>query len=89
MYRALLLLAAWLIPAVAWAEDAPTFYADSASGCRLGTFYPETGLTVRWSGPCAGGKAEGRGIAEWQRDGAFWARTEGEYHGGCAKGAVP
>jgi len=72
----------------AWADSQPTFYKDSSSGCAVGTFLPEAEMSVRWIGPCVGGKAQGRGIAEWTLAGKFHSRSEGQYRAGLREGRV-
>lgn len=72
----------------AWADDTPTFFADPATGCRLGSFYPQPGLVPHWSGRCANGFAEGPGIAEWQLNGQLNGRNEGTYHAGLREGRI-
>jgi hypothetical protein len=74
--------------AAAWADDKPTFFADPATGCRLGSFHPESGMVPHWSGACTGGFAEGPGTAEWQINGQFNSRNEGTYHAGLREGRV-
>ena len=69
------------------ADDTPTFITDPASHCAVGTFYPEAGLVPQWSGACAGGKADGPGIAEWQTNGKFSGRNEGTFHAGLLEGS--
>jgi hypothetical protein len=70
----------------AWADETPTFIADPASHCSVGTFYPQAGLVPRWSGACVGGKADGPGIVEWQINGTFNGRNEGSFHAGLLDG---
>lgn len=86
MLRRLLALVLCLAALPAWADDTPTFFADPASHCSVGTFYPLPALAVRWTGGCAGGKAEGAGVAEWQNAGKFWVRIEGTFHTGLVEG---
>jgi hypothetical protein len=88
MRRALIAVLGVILPSFAWADSQPTFIKDAKSGCAVGTFHPEAGLAVQWTGPCVGGKAQGRGIAEWSVGGKFSARSEGDYHGGLLEGRV-
>lgn len=67
-------------------DDTPTFVTDPASHCSVGTYHPDPRDSVRWSGACAAGKAQGQGIAEWQTAGAFVARFEGTFNGGLLEG---
>ncbi len=75
-----------LLPGLAWADGAPTFYPDARTGCRVGTFLSQPQLTVQWNGPCVDGKAQGRGIAEWSSAGKLAKRIEGEYRAGLSEG---
>lgn len=74
-----------VFPGLAFA-DTPTFYKDPTSGCQVGTFKPDPQLSVRWNGPCVGGKAQGRGIVEWSLAGKFASRTEAEFRAGLIEG---
>jgi len=89
MHRSVVVMAAWLVPALAAAQaptEAPVFYADPATKCQVGTYFPGEHVAVRWSGPCVGGKADGAGVAEWQDAGAFASRSEGTFHAGLQEG---
>jgi hypothetical protein len=77
-----------LVPPLAWADSQPSFYEDASNGCSVGTFHPQPEESVRWTGPCVGGKAQGRGIAEWSSRGQFFSRSEGEYRAGLREGRV-
>jgi hypothetical protein len=68
------------------ADSTPTFYKDPATGCNVGTFGAEPGLSVRWSGPCVKGVAEGLGTVEWQKNGKWLDRSTGNYHSGLRDG---
>ncbi len=56
--------------------------ADSKSGCRLWDPNPQLEESVTWSGACANGRAEGRGTAQWSKDGAPSETDEGEWRDG-------
>jgi hypothetical protein len=87
MYRALLVLIGSLLATNVQAEaPAPIVYVDKASGCKINAFYPDADLDLHWSGRCVNGFADGPGVAEWQRGGAFYARFEGEMRAGFAEG---
>jgi hypothetical protein len=88
IFTLLATVAAGSIAGTAWAADTPTFYTDAKSGCQVGTFYPDDGLTLSWTGPCVNGKAQGRGIAEWSAKGAFASRSEGDFRAGLREGKV-
>jgi hypothetical protein len=68
------------------ADTTPTFYKDQRAGCNVGTFAPEPGLSVRWSGPCQSGLAEGSGTVEWLKNGVSLGHSEGTYHSGLREG---
>lgn len=65
---------------------AQTFYKDEMSGCSVGTFKTDEGLSVRWTGPCVEGKAQGRGIAQWSIAGQPAGHGEGGYRAGLLDG---
>jgi hypothetical protein len=81
---ALALLA--VVTAPARADDTPTFYKDQRTGCNVGTLAPEPGLSVRWSGPCRSGLAEGSGTVEWLKNGVSTGHSDGAYHLGLREG---
>lgn len=70
----------------AHADSTPTFFKDQRTGCNVGTFAPEPGLSVRWSGPCQSGLAEGSGTVEWSKNGVSTGRSDGAYHLGLREG---
>jgi predicted aspartyl protease len=47
---------------------------------------PEPNESVQWSGACQNGVAQGRGVAQWFKDGKFESRTEGEWRDGKRNG---
>ena len=77
-----------MVSAPAWADSQPIFYKDASTGCAVGTFHSQPDLSVRWTGPCVGGKAQGRGVAEWSDGSKFQSRSEGEYRAGLREGRV-
>ncbi len=64
----------------------PKWIADSRTGCRVWNAFPVSGETISWSGTCQNGLAQGRGVAEWLRDGKPDSRHDGEYRDGKANG---
>lgn len=91
MFRSLLALVLCLaaLPVLclpARADDAPAFYADQGNHCSVGTYYPGPQISVHWEGSCAGGKAEGSGVAEWEVAGKFSSRSEGVFRAGLLEG---
>jgi len=81
-----LALLAFVAATPARADDTPTFIADPASRCSVGTYHPVPGLTVHWSGACVAGKADGSGVAEWRANGALISRSEGVFRAGLREG---
>ena|SRR5262249_3388774 len=79
---ALILLA---LPAQAQ-ELQPTLITDSRTGCAVWNLYPDPKDSITWSGACANGLAQGRGILQWFTDGKEYARYEGEYRDGKENG---
>lgn len=60
---------------------APDWTLD-AQGCQLWRRPLPAAATVTWSGACVDGKAQGRGVAQWQFNGIVWSRYEGEMQAG-------
>jgi hypothetical protein len=81
-----LTLFACLVAVAARADTTPTFFKDQRTGCNVGTFTPEPGLSVRWSGPCQNGLAEGSGTVEWLKNGVSTGHSDGAYHSGLREG---
>jgi MORN repeat protein len=86
MRRAIAMIILCFAASSARADDAPVFFADVVTHCQVARFPPDGNFTVRWSGACVAGKAEGDGIAEWQKDGAPYSRQEGTFHAGLREG---
>jgi hypothetical protein len=55
---------------------------DPKSGCQVWTPNPQLGESVAWSGSCANGRAEGRGIVRWSKNGTPSETDEGEWRDG-------
>ena len=55
---------------------------DAKSGCRVWDPNPQLEESVTWSGSCANGRAEGRGTAQWSKNGAASETDEGEWRDG-------
>ena len=73
-------------PLVPLAPNTPGWVADARTGCRNWTTVPEGG-TVTWSGPCAGGVANGQGVLQFFQNGKpLTRRFEGERRNGKAHG---
>ena len=70
------LLAAALSTATLAAEPEGGWIAD-AKGCKIYNPTPKPNETIKWSGPCKDGVAEGKGVLEYFTDGKPGARYEG------------
>lgn len=60
--------------------------ADPKTGCKVWSQSPAEGETITWSGGCASGLAQGRGVVEWFTKGKLYERDEGEYRNGKLNG---
>lgn len=74
------------LPAAAQTAQ-PGWIADRNTNCRVWDPEPEAGESVSWSGACANGKAQGRGVLQWYLAGKpIGGRYEGEYRDGVING---
>lgn len=78
-------LAACLMSAVPLAH-AGEWIADPKSGCRVWDPNPQLEESVTWSGSCANGRAEGRGIVQWSKGAITIETDEGEWRDGRQAG---
>lgn len=67
-------------------EIEPYWIKDSNSGCAVWNSNPKPIETITWSGSCRNGKADGRGVLQWYRDGKPGDRYEGDTKIGKAHG---
>jgi hypothetical protein len=67
-----------------WAAN-DTYIKDS-KGCKIANPNPKPKETASWSGRCAGGFAEGKGILQFYLDGKPGARYQGELQKGVMHG---
>jgi hypothetical protein len=87
----LLLHFSWVI-AVCYAfpllaqQTQPGWIADPKSGCRMWIAGPASDDVVFWSGACANGVAEGRGVLLWFKGGKPNVLYEGELRSGKRNG---
>jgi hypothetical protein len=71
----------------AWAQGSVGgWIADPGTNCRVQDPSPIANESIKWSGPCRNGLAEGRGTLQWFLKGQPTERTEGEWHGGKLNG---
>ncbi|HEY1503107.1 MAG TPA: hypothetical protein VGF92_02340 [Stellaceae bacterium] len=73
---------------VALAQPGKTanWIADSKTGCKLRNPSPQAHETIRWSGSCEGGYAQGKGTVQFYENGRPGDRFEGEYQAGKRNG---
>jgi hypothetical protein len=61
--------------------------ADPNTNCQVWNPEPERNEAISWSGACANGQAQGRGILQWYRSGKpNGGRYDGEYRNGMMNG---
>jgi hypothetical protein len=79
-----LLFVSALLSSSALAGDRPplNWIADAKTGCRVANPDPGPDDSVNWSGGCKDGRAAGRGVLQWFKDGTPLARYEGEVRDG-------
>jgi hypothetical protein len=74
-------LAVSCIAAFASPACAGEWIADAA-GCRIWNPHPQGGESIRWSGICVNGFAQGRGSAQWLKNNVPYETDEGEWREG-------
>jgi len=85
----LALVALFGVPRATAAEPTETnWLKDPISGCAVWAENPTGTEVVSWSGGCADGKASGRGVLSWFKDGKLAVRFEGAMVAGKAQGPV-
>ena len=70
---------------VDYAKD-PHWVVDPLSKCAVYNTRPDPAVTVRWTGPCVNGMAEGKGIVVYSRNARFAAKYDGGMSGGARPG---
>ena len=75
----------WSVAAFAQSLQ-PGWIADPRSGCRVWNGSPKPSETIAWSGGCANGLAQGRGVLQWYQAGKPNGRYEGEFRDGKENG---
>jgi hypothetical protein len=64
----------------------PAWITDSKTGCKVWNPAPQARETIRWSGRCDAGYAQGKGTLQWYENGKPGDRYVGEYQGGKRNG---
>jgi len=59
---------------------------DATTGCRVWNAHPRPNETVRWSGDCSDGLANGRGVLRWFLNDQILEHDAGEFIDGKANG---
>ncbi|HKT18019.1 MAG TPA: hypothetical protein VJR47_08260 [Stellaceae bacterium] len=80
------LLAGAPLAAQAASHERPHWIADAQTGCKVWNPAPQPHETVRWSGPCKAGFAEGEGTLQWFENGVPGDRYTGGYKHGHRDG---
>jgi hypothetical protein len=83
---AVLLNASVAAMAQAQSGKPPDWIADAKTGCKVWNPAPQARETIRWSGGCEGGFAQGRGTLQWYENGRPGDRYDGEYQAGKRNG---
>ncbi len=66
-------------------DDDVAWIADSR-GCKVANPFPQPGETIKWSGECKDGLADGNGVLDWFVNGKPFDRYEGTLKQGWAEG---
>lgn len=66
----------------------PNWTVDTTTNCKVWNNNPLPGETVRYTGSCPTGVAEGPGVAQWLENGQPSERAEGSYRNGRLEGKV-
>ena len=82
----LILGSALTLSAAAQTARAPGWIVDSRTGCKVWNPAPQAHETIRWSGGCKGGYAQGKGTLQWFENGRPGDRYDGEYEAGKRSG---
>jgi hypothetical protein len=64
----------------------PGWIADQKTGCKVWNPAPEPRESIRWSGACKDGFAQGKGTVQWLENGQPGDRFDGEYQHGKRNG---
>jgi hypothetical protein len=75
-----------LAGAIAASAQAGGWITDASAGCQVWNPHPQPNETIRWSGACSNGFAQGRGAAQWYRNNLPFESDEGEWRAGRQAG---
>jgi hypothetical protein len=85
-FAGLVILPAAMMLAAAGAQ-AGAWLTDAGSLCQIWDPNPQVDESVAWSGPCANGRAEGSGTAQWRKGGTVIETDKGEWRDGRQTGS--
>ena len=71
---------------IALCAETGAWILDTGAGCKVWNPHPQPNETLRWSGACANGMAQGRGAAQWFRGNLPFETDEGEWREGRQSG---
>jgi len=74
------------VPVAARCAETGGWIFDTAAGCKVWNPHPQPNETIRWSGACANGMAQGRGAAQWFRGNLPFESDGGEWREGRQAG---
>jgi len=83
---ALCLITLLLAPVAAGSAEVGAWILDTGAGCKVWNPHPQPNETMRWSGACPNGFAQGRGAAQWFRGNLPFETDEGEWREGRQSG---
>jgi hypothetical protein len=75
-----------VLPRMAHGAEAGAWILDTGGGCKVWNPHPAPNETIRWTGACANGMAQGRGAAQWFRGNLPFETDEGEWREGRQTG---
>ncbi len=75
-----------VVPSAVRCAEAGAWILDAGAGCKVWNPHPQPNETVRWSGACPNGMAQGRGAAQWFRGNLPFETDEGEWRQGRQSG---
>jgi hypothetical protein len=75
-----------VMPGAAHCAEAGAWILDTGAGCKVWNPHPQPNETIRWSGACPNGMAQGRGAAQWFRGNLPFETDEGQWREGRQTG---
>jgi hypothetical protein len=75
-----------IVPVAASHAEAGGWILDTGAGCKVWNPHPQPNETLRWSGACPNGMAQGRGAVQWSKGNLPFETDEGEWREGRQSG---